>query len=532
MVLWGGLRPIASRAVIDGLTLAVWAAGTRHVDQRRDAVVQSYLWILCACIVAIYTAGNLTNRWTLTLPMGPFLVLQGLRRLIPSDDNDKKTKSLLCYLRGFLTLLSWMCILAAIALCLLFPAVELPPVNGPYFVGKVDLFLPVNNLKLDSSNAAHQSPAVWVRVLYPTLEPPVATPYLTPVTALDYCRHSMTMGAPPPLKALDWILHTWRLTNRWEREGAALMDARSNNDSNKSLLPVVVYSHGLGGHADIYSFQTHSLAAAGNVVVSITHTDGSSPVVHQPNGGRLEFDYTPLELERTAGYNHQVIAMRRNQTEWRVQEVLAATHALRRWNDFDIHDDLPGAAAQLSFKGRLNLQQVTWMGHSFGGATVLTAAHRHADLVHTVVAHEPALDWAHPSTLASLFAQPRIANLTLASTYNYNLWGSPSPDDDSLHQAANIMLLFSHQWVQKGWASTPLIQEMQQHGRLGSNQTRFHFDYVPDMHHNEFSDTGMLTPTWLARAVGLTGPRNPIDSARDVAQRTLAFLDSTRGDKS
>ena len=243
MVLWGGLRPIASRAIIDGVTLAVWAAGTRH-DQRHDAVVQSYLWILCACIVAIYTAGNLTNRWTLTLPMGPFLVLQGLRRLIPSDD-DKKTKSLFYYIRGFLTLLSWMCILAAIVLCLLFPAVELPPINGPYFVGKVDLFLPVNSLNLDSSNAAHQSPAVWVRVLYPTFEPPVATPYLTPVTALDYCRHSMTMGAPPPLKALDWILHTWRLTNRWEREGAALIHANSNDDSNESLLPVVVYSPAL-----------------------------------------------------------------------------------------------------------------------------------------------------------------------------------------------------------------------------------------------------------------------------------------------
>ena len=69
---------------------------------------------------------------------------------------------------------------------------------------------------------------------------------------------------------------------------------------------------------------------------------------------------------------------------------------------------------------------------------------------------------------------------------------------------------------------------MQQHGRLGSNDTHIAFDYVTDMHHNEFSDTGMLTPTWLARAVGLTGPRNPIESAKDVAQRTLDFLHTSR----
>ena len=62
----------------------------------------------------------------------------------------------------------------------------------------------------------------------------------------------------------------------------------------------------------------------------------------------------------------------------------------------------------------------------------------------------------------------------------------------------------------------PLLQEMQEHGRLGSNKTLFRFDFVPEINHNEFSDTGMLTPTWLARAVGLTGPRNPIDSAKDV----------------
>ena len=108
------------------------------------------------------------------------------------------------------------------------------------------------------------------------------------------------------------------------------------------------------------------------------------------------------------------------------------------------------------------------------------------------------------------------------------MFGEPNPDDDSIHHSAHVLLLFSHEWTRNEWAMIPLIREMQQQGRLGSNTTHIAFDYITDMHHNEFSDTSMLTPTWLARAVGITGPRNPIDTARDVAQKTQSFLKRVR----
>jgi len=50
------------------------------------------------------------------------------------------------------------------------------------------------------------------------------------------------------------------------------------------------------------------------------------------------------------------------------------------------------------------------------------------------------------------------------------------------------------------------------------------FSVIPEMHHNEFSDMCMLTPLWLARAVGVTGRRNPFETAKDVRDKTLAFL--------
>ena len=521
MVLWGGLRPIASRVVVDCLTLTALSYGALVTVQTsadsvskketRERSIRSFLLILLACYLAIETAGSLTNRWTLTLPMVPYLLLQGIRRLTP------RTNKLLVVLHFLLTTSSLACIVVSFALCILFPAVELPPVQGPYNVGKVDLFLPMK-----STDGSHNhSEAVWVRLLYPTLEIPKALPYLTPQTSLDYCYHSMQFGAPPPLKKFDWMLHTWRLTERWERDGAALLDT-------PEPLPVVIFSHGLGGHADIYSYQTHTLAAQGNIVLTISHADGSSPAINMPSGKIIAYNYEPQRIEMEQGYTNQVIQMRRQQTEMRVQEVVAVTQAIQRWNQHDIHADLPGGKG-LSLKGRLDLQHVTWIGHSFGGATVLTAAHRHPELVHTVIAHEPALDWGHPSAISSLFAHSRIANLTKASVYKHDRFGEPS-HDDSIHHSANVFLLFSHEWYRKEWAMIPLLEEMQDHQRLGSQKmgTVFSFDYVVDMHHNEFSDTSMLTPLWLARAVGLTGNRNPIDTAREVADKTSAFLDKVR----
>lgn len=546
MVLWGGLRPIASRVLLDTFALVVWTYGAmvnvaphggdddHGNDPDGEAATSSYMWVLLSCIFTVLSAGNsLTNRWTLTLPMVPYLVLQGLRRVIvPRDRRRKKKNKWLQWAHTIITVLSLVCILLAGVLCVLFPAVELPPIKGPYNVGKVDLFLPLyhHNDTTTTANSSMQDATVWVRLLYPTLDPPRAVPYLLPSTAADYCLHTMAMGAPPALKPFDWILHTWRLTNRMEAsDGASLLPLAGGNYD--ALLPTVVFSHGLGGHADIYSYQTHSLAAHGNVVLTITHSDGSSPIVDQKDGSKREYDYYPQSLEREHGYFPRVVEVRRNQTEMRVQELVAVTRALQRWNKEDIHGDLLQSSliksTALSLKGRLHLERLTWAGHSFGGATVLTAAHRYPELVSSVIAHEPAIDWAHPSAIASLFAKQRIANLTFASTHSHEMFGEHS-DDESLHHSADTLLLFSHEWVRKKWAQTPLLEEMHKHGRLGSNQTMFAFDYIPGMHHTEFSDTSMLMPTWLARAVGVTGSRNPIDTAREVAERTRAFLQASR----
>jgi enterochelin esterase-like enzyme len=48
------------------------------------------------------------------------------------------------------------------------------------------------------------------------------------------------------------------------------------------------------------------------------------------------------------------------------------------------------------------------MGHSFGGATALTLGFWRPDLIHAVIAHEPAIDWT-PNDIRRQLVFPKEA---------------------------------------------------------------------------------------------------------------------------
>jgi hypothetical protein len=69
---------------------------------------------------------------------------------------------------------------------------------------------------------------------------------------------------------------------------------------------------------------------------------------------------------------------------------------------------------------------------------------------------------------------------------------------------------------------------MHEKGLLGKNGMS---DYavIHKAHHNEFSDMCMLTALWLARGSGITGTRNPIETAFEIENRTWKFVSSVLG---
>ena len=171
MVLWGGLRPILSRVILDALTLL----GLGYSPLVPTGTKTNLCVLLLSCLLPIATAG-FTSRWTLTFPMIPLLLLQGLRR-IPAVKSGT-------WLARCIGIISIMCILIGAALSNLFPAVELPSVNGPYNVGVVDFFMPVEMSKTNGTCDSYSH--VSVRLLYPTLEEPESVPYLDPEIADEY----------------------------------------------------------------------------------------------------------------------------------------------------------------------------------------------------------------------------------------------------------------------------------------------------------------------------------------------------------
>ncbi len=188
-----------------------------------------------------------------------------------------------------------------------------------YHVGVVDLFLPVRGLTFDDhsetgTRESRRQDHVTVRVLYPTddddhhqnekerknshrhrpsyssYRPKAEVPHLRPETASDFCEQTMRHGSPPPLRKFHWMLHNWRLgtLGGTVRRDARVMPPPSTSPSDGGGgWPVVAYSHGLGGSAELYSYQTIALASAGYVVLLVEHADGSAPVITRKDGSRL-----------------------------------------------------------------------------------------------------------------------------------------------------------------------------------------------------------------------------------------------------
>lgn len=452
-----------------------------------------------------FTAG-LTKRWTITFPMVPLIFLQEMRRL-----RFFQRRSWGAILVGTLStaLLSIM-----IALCIAFPAVQPPPIQGPYHVGVVDLQMPVNLNALYGTTAKEQPGFVAARILYPTMETG-AMPYLKAPIASEYLKQSIRTAAPPPINAMAWFLDNWKLIRLDSKEHA-------KPASTGTEFPLAVFSHGLGGSAAIYSHQTRSLVANGYIVIAIDHSDGSNPAVMKKDGSVQLLDFETVQLFRD-GKKVDYARARRDQTEWRARELAAAAVALQQLNVNGL-PELKG----VSFMGLLDTTKLVAMGHSFGGSTALTVAVRRPDIIKAVVAHEPATDWSPDDVRTQIYPRAAIGDWKYdGAAYDGGTGGVDevaASESASLYEYIPVLYLFSDEWYGKNWGYCRFLEYLHKKGSLGKQSE---FGVIAAARHNEFSDMCFLTPLWLARSLNVTGVRSPINTATEIVDRTLAFLQRT-----
>ena len=260
----------------------------------------------------------------------------------------------------------------------------------------------------------------------------------------------MKIAGPPPLKAYDWLMHHWLLAELPIQMHAPLLSA-----SEKAGFPVVVYSHGLMGSADLYSYQAMSLASQGMLVLMVNHLDGSAPVAEKHDGSRIMYDYDIIELWKE-GKHEEYARERRSRTDWRVHEIISAVEALLAMDEADQNPDFLKDAMHLSLKGRIRKNHVFFMGHSFGGATALAAAYHRPDLTEGgggIVAHEPMVDWIPDDARRSLFPKDRLEGLESSRNFTGGTGGleyhttaiTTTRQGPELHDL-NLLILYSDQW--------------------------------------------------------------------------------------
>jgi len=298
--------------------------------------------LVCFSFLILPYIINFRNRWTMTVPMLPFLILQLIRNISGAR------------FKFILLILSVGCISTSALLSFLFPTVKLHVQKGKYDVGVTDLFLPLEDeikMTYDGDDTLELNNYVNVRVLYPTTsKTSISTSrsfrkrlknkirkirnrnenkisYIDHDISKQYLSQMIKLAPVPLIKFFTWILYYWRLISLPISSGGKLISAENK-------LPIVVFSHGLFGSCHLYSYQGYHLASEGKLVVMVNHLDGSAPIAKKYEGSSsslVPLDTGIFDLWREKKVD-EYTERRRMQTNFRSNELLSALISILRIN--------------------------------------------------------------------------------------------------------------------------------------------------------------------------------------------------------
>ena len=160
------------------------------------------------------------------------------------------------------------------------PINSFPEYHGPYSVGTVDVEVPAADLTAPCETPEDAQPTIAFRIFYPCANP----------SSSDVDRPVRWVPQPQRLT----IVALMRFLGLSEKKASALSYLpqqfywiRLNAHRNAQLLdpptsngrwPVTVFSHGLAGSRNAYSYVCGDLASNGMIVIALDHRDGSSPI--------------------------------------------------------------------------------------------------------------------------------------------------------------------------------------------------------------------------------------------------------------
>ncbi|KPM36782.1 hypothetical protein AK830_g9784 [Neonectria ditissima] len=270
-----------------------------------------------------------------------------------------------------------------LASCLsrLSPVPSFPEYTGPYKVGTVDVEIPVSELQspVPVPEGASDIHTVQFRMFYPAIPESsekrigwLPTPQRQHLSA-----YTKFLGIGPMLaEVLSFLPRHLHYTTIPVHKNATL----HNPSAETQRWPTVIFSHGLGGGRNSYSYIAGSLASHGVAVLCPEHRDGSAVATfirHPDEGranaasaGRLQIPYEKISHD----VNLEVYLAREAQIRircWELGLIHQAVLAIDRGSKFtNLNHSTPSLD---QFVDKLKVHEpgsIIFAGHSFGGATV------------------------------------------------------------------------------------------------------------------------------------------------------------------
>ena len=366
-------------------------------------------------------------------------------------------------------------------------------------------------------------------------------------------------GLPQWLAIIWFVVTTWftklpafrnaKLASHWPpEENAAEAGFKTKNEEGgiprgqpeEPTFPLIMFSHGMGGSRTAYSSVCGEFASYGFVVCAVEHRDGSGArtfvnhtsegkgsrkereikghVDHCENEAKQNWDVVDFIFPKqnpfdTRPSNEQGVdkELRSAQIEMRLAEIEEAydvIKAIAAGNGSAIAErnlrNAEGTGASSrglggveweSWKGRLNITQVTMVGHSFGAATTVEIL-RHADR----------FSWVGQGIM-------------------YDVWGIAldRPESERRHQISAPILGINSEafmyWSDNFDAATRICDEARNHGSLAWLLT------VRGTVHISQSDFAVLYPNIVSMALKQTiNPRRAIDININASLEFLKYV--------
>ncbi|KAG5798689.1 hypothetical protein H9Q69_002265 [Fusarium xylarioides] len=261
------------------------------------------------------------------------------------------------------------------------PIPAFPEYTGPYKVGTVDVEIPISELEAPSAapEGVDQIHTVQYRMFYPAV-PESHEKYISwlPNPQRQHLvAYTKFLGIGPMLaEFLSFLPRHLHYTTIPAHKNAKLLESSTEN----KRWPTIIFSHGLGGCRNSYSYIAGSLASHGIVVICPEHRDGSAVasfirVPEKQNGtitsnGRIHVSYEKISHD----VSPEVYQAREAQLRIRCWELGMIHQAMLAVDNGTRLTNLNRSTPSLDqFVDRCNIHEpgsIIFAGHSFGAATV------------------------------------------------------------------------------------------------------------------------------------------------------------------